>query len=814
MSPPARPLVAPALALATGIGFGDAFPGHPLPVLLVFAGLAAAFVRRRLPPSLVAAALLFPYGYAALHAIHHDPLPAHHVWHSADGRKHRIIARVSGRADIREGRYRFVADVLSVDGRPATGPIRVSSDPDDTDPPRPGNRVEFTSSPRPIRDFATPGAMGYARRMALRGIRVSAYARDLSILDGASGTAGSFLERQREAIASAIGAAASSPVSGLLRALVLGQKDGISEEWRDRFAAAGVAHLLAISGLHVGIVAAASFWLFRWLLTFFPSLLWRGWVKPGAMILALVPVAAYGLVAGMPAATLRAILMTAAVALAFLVHRDQDGLNVVALAALVMLSADPPMLFDVSFQLSFAAVIAIVMGASRYSPPHPGSFPARFVILPLWIGVLATAGTLPLTMWHFHQASLNGILANLVFIPLLGMAVVPLALAGALLSTCCSLGAMLFLKPAAWLSSFSLWMLPFFSEMPLAWRHTMIPAPLEMALYHGWMVLALLPLETFAMVGGGAVRRWRMPLVVILAMGIACDAGWWAWRRWWDPECHITALDVGQGSATLAELPGGFRMLVDGGGFPGRDAFDVGRWVVAPFLLSRRIGTIDLMVLSHPDADHLNGLLYVARNFSVRTAWLNGEKGDSSRFRELVDLLETNGTRVLVAGHIPARWEVEGAVVETWAATPTREDADGAGNRLRDNDRSLVVRIMSRGMSILIPGDIEARAERELAARSELRSRVLIAPHHGCGSSSGPAFVEAVRPEIVVVSCGWRNRYGCPAPEVLERYAAAGARIYRTDRDGAVAVSTDAGELAVRVHRAGGGGEGTGGNMY
>jgi ComEC/Rec2-related protein len=227
----------------------------------------------------------------------------------------------------------------------------------------------------------------------------------------------------------------------VLKALVIGERSGVSPEVREAFTRSGVSHLLAISGLHIGIVASAAFVLFRWLLGFFPRLLMTGGARKGAALLTLVPVCLYALLAGMSPSTQRALVMAVVFLLAFLFEREHDLMNTLALAALAILAVHPPALFSISFQLSFAAVVAIVAGMPR-PPPSPGGTlrplaptrpgeSRRAAGLFVMVSVLATAGTLPLVLHYFNTVSFIGVPANLVAVPVIGYGVVLAGLAGA-----------------------------------------------------------------------------------------------------------------------------------------------------------------------------------------------------------------------------------------------------------------------------------------------------------------------------------------------------------------------------------------------
>jgi competence protein ComEC len=267
----------------------------------------------------------------------------------------------------------------------------------------------------------------------------------------------------------------------------------------------------------------------------------------------------------------------------------------------------------------------------------------------------------------------------------------------------------------------------------------------------------------------------------------------------------VTFLDIGQGDAAVIEAPGGGVMLIDGGGV--RDgSFDTGARIVEPFLRARGIGRIDIVALSHPHPDHLNGLFRVLGRFDVGAFWSSGDDGHNPEYGRLVALARSRGVA------IPEVAETRLGTAEIVPLGPFESSADGLRERIRAprgltvNDASLVVRVAFAGRGVLFAGDLEADGEGELVGRRDVgqvvAADVLKVPHHGSRTSSTPELVDAVSPALAVMSLGWRNQFRFPAPEVVERYVARGARVLRTDRDGAISlvISPD-GRLSLRCER-------------
>jgi competence protein ComEC len=841
-----RPVIPLAVALMAGIALGGEAPGHCFWALaLALAcgfGTARCLVRRR--PAAVHPLLLFmALGYLSLQAWVDPNFPENHVSRLVDSGPWRIIGVVDARPLEFESRTQFVLRTERLESgsdiQPVAGFLRVTAT-GETLSLQQGDRIALQGRVRAIRNFNNPGGFDLRRHMAYREIWASATVRgaELELLERQSetGLLGK-IDRIRFAIAGLIDQAELGPEGGVLKALVMGDQSGIGPEVRQAFTRTGTSHILAISGLHITIVASIAFALFRWLLSWIPLLLRRAWVRKGAAVLTLAPIALYALIAGFSPSTQRALLMVVVFLLSLLADRETDLMNTLALAAFAILCVQPASLFSISFQLSFVAVLSIVYAYEYLRAAQPDARPEadgraarvrRGLMAFFGVSLVATWGTLPLAMYYFNSVSLIGLLANCIAIPLMGYLVVALGLAGTLLAVLSVPAALACYQVSGFMLSISMVVMEWMSGLTYAAVRTVTPAPVEIGLFYllSWAAFDLSIGRTSAAlisgnagsgvstggapaVGrGGGLRRFlsrttqwassrRRAVLTVFVLGLvaaAVDAGYWAYQRFGRQDLRVSMIDVGQGSAVLLELPGGGTALIDGGGFADLAAFDVGARVVAPFLWRRKIASIDTLILTHPNSDHVNGLVFITDNFKVRALWTNGEARPIAGYEALMQATVRSGIAMPEFSELPRDSMISGVRLEVLyppAGFPERFQSQRW--RRDENNNSLVARASLGDVSVLIPGDIMQPAEKDLLALAgeRLRSTVLIAPHHGSRSSNSEEFIRAVSPKAVLISCAGRVGSGIPHPQVLQRYESLGAGVYRTDRHGAVQVATD-----------------------
>jgi competence protein ComEC len=801
----ARPLVGVTAVFTAGLLVGGTYPGHTLFIgmLLLPATVVCLRCVATRTPGCVAPLILFgALGYLAIQPWLGSHLPEDHLHHFIGRGKLQLQGIVAGRPRVTTGRMRFVleADRLSN----AQGDQRIRGKARVTvrgEPPelRRGDRVQVTGYLYDIRNFNNPGGFDYERYMALQGIRVrmSARAPQMEVLHKAD-TSGGFLslhrwlDNHRQALGNAIDGALAhhgGRAAAILKALIVGDRSGITPELRDDFNRAGVGHVLAISGLHIGMVAATVFWVAVNIFGWVPGLLQQAWTRRAAALTSMLAVGGYALLAGMSSSTQRAAIMASVFLMTYWIGRRHDWLNAAALAALMIVLFHPPAVFGISFQLSFSAVLAILGGMQYFTSGYVNADRSlllgwgRRVMLFTCVSALAIVGTLPLVMSYFNQVSVVGVVVNMAVVPLVGWVVLPFGLAGALADLVSPGMAYLFWQVAAVGTDAVLSIAAWVAGWPHAAVKTITPSLSEILIYY-LMVIVFLNWQRLPR------RKIVLALLMVLAM---VDASYWIYQRHFRQDLRVTVLDVGQGSANLLQLPGGATVLVDGGGFGDNAVFDVGRSIVAPYLWRQKIKTLDLVVLSHPNSDHLNGLIYILEHFDVTAVWSNHEPAATKGYRQLMEVIRAHHIEHPAFQRLPRRQMRYGVIFEILAPEVGFLDRRSRSPWRNENEDSLVLRVSKGEDAFLFCGDIGQRTESVLLEHNGeggLKSTMLLVPHHGSRYSSSLAFLKAVAPQQAVVSCGWRNRYRFPHPDVLQRLDELSCEVWRTDLDGAIRLST------------------------
>jgi len=606
----------------------------------------------------------------------------------------------------------------------------------------PGERWLFTVRLRRPHGHVNPYGFDYEAWLLERGVGATGYVR-LKGEQRRLGSRNSFfdrVEKARESVRDRFHAQlGATPAAGILAALAVGDQRAISaEEWR-LFNRTGVTHLMSISGLHVTLVSGLAAWLVAFGWRRVPEATLRLPARKAAAAAAIAAALGYTLLAGFAVPAQRTFYMVSVVALALWCGRIASPFRTLALALAVVVAADPWAPLAPGLWLSFGAVALIFYVASQ------GSRLAQWGRMQWAI----TIGLAPAALLLFGQVSVAGPLANAVAIPVISVVVTPLALAAVVLPI------EMLLQTAAWLVEWLLRFLEWCAALPGAlWQQHVPPV---------WAALLAIAGATWMLAPRGV--PWRAGGLALMAPAFSLAPPSPAAGEAW-----ITALDVGQGLAVLVRTASR-ALLYDAGPAFGPEADSGGR-IVAPLLRGAGIHSLDMLVVSHEDIDHLGGALTVLETVEVQALASSLPRGHS--LNSLVA-----APRRCTAG---SRWQWDGVHFEFLHPQPGWESA-------RRNNQSCVLRVAAGGASMLLTGDIERAAEDLLRKEpASLRSDILLVPHHGSRTSSSEEFISAVAPRWAVVPAGYRNRFGHPARDVLERYERARVRVLRTDLDGAVTV--------------------------
>ncbi|AGF79834.1 DNA internalization-related competence protein ComEC/Rec2 [Desulfocapsa sulfexigens DSM 10523] len=594
--------------------------------------------------------------------------------------------------------------------------------------------------------------------------------------------------------------------AAMYRALLIGDRSGLNRAQLESFKASGVFHILAISGLHLSIVASVLFAIFYWLVRRSSFLMLRISSKKMALLATIPPLFCYALLAGFQTPVLRSLIMVVIFILSFCIHRQRSPFTTLSFAALVILLIHPATLFTVSFQLSFAAVASLILILPRLSSIMQRDTTAGnsdkktnfFTVLFKWtsaatlVSVVATVGTAPLLIYSFNRLSTVGPIANLFIEPLLCLWTLPLGLLSLpLLFISPSLGEWLLhtggtgITAAAVIADFLA-----AQEYSTLWFAT--PAPTLIILYY--LALFLYFMKFF--------RKTSL-----LLLSIVCCLFFFPPQSFfakYSKESELVFLDVGQGSSTFLSFPGGRRILIDGGG-SSSEKFNVGESIIAPYLWNKGITTLDAVVITHPDSDHYNGIPFILNRFRPPVLWINGSDGHEQTYQELLTLAEELKIRVKKPEENQILLAAEGAVLENITSPLHTESENYAtGNRISSNDDSLILKFTAsnKKLSCLFPGDISSKVEKELVENVEgnrLQSSFLLSPHHGSKTSNSQLFLKNVNPWHIVVSAGSFRPLLFPSPQ-LRRYCKENdIQLLNTAETGALTIRTDGANTT--IHR-------------
>ncbi len=625
-----------------------------------------------------------------------------------------------------------------------------------------------------------PGGFDYREYLRAQGIHAILRCRDLESVHFLGSGSASWLLRSlvypvRERIVWTVERSFGGDQRAFLKGLLVGARGEIRPELRQAFANTGVVHVLAVSGLHVGFVALIAMALVR--VAPIPAA-----VRPLVVCAVLV---LFALITEARPPVVRATIMACALLLSTSLRRVTNVYNTLAVAGLVVLWVNPFELFQAGFQLSFAAVLSIVSLYRRLQQAlrtpllralQRNSFFGTAVAPLLFVSMAAQLGTLPLTAYYFGLVPLVSLVANMLVVPTVGL-IVALGYTTVLIGLLCWPMAK-FYAAANWLVlTVLLRGVEWLGNLPFAFVPYHQPRFLHAVAYYGLLACGLHLREA----------RWR-GRALLLGLAVACCAVWAQALR---PRGLLEAavLDVGQGDSAFIRFPNGTCVLVDAG--PADSTMSAGRTFVEPFLRSQGVHGLDALVVTHPHSDHYGGATHLLRSLRVDRLYAPAQEDTTLSYLETLRVADSVGVRphrVLAGAEISSD---SSALLLVLHPTP-RFVGPCAAPPYGMNNTSLVLLLIYGRTRLLLMGDAEIPAEEALLRYgSLLQSPIVKVGHHGSSLSSGSQFLEAVRAEVALVSVGAGNPYRLPARSALERIHRSGAKVLRTDHEGAIVFRSD-----------------------
>lgn len=775
----------------------------PLAVLLILI-LSFHLLHKQKTVYILLLLLFFGIGFYHTQRQSHPPVEQNHIWNIINDNKEAVIVgplTAMPQYNGKSSRIQIAVNFLRLhdweDLQPVKGNILLRIDGPWPEGYTPGNILLIRANLKRPSSYHSPGSFDFSQYLARKDIWITGYISSPLFLQKLP-EKDSFLhklrylpEKIRYTVGIEIDSRMSPELSSLYRAILLGDRSRIDDTILEQFKAGGVMHILAISGIHMSVIGVLLFGVFYRMLSLSETILLNFNIKKTAALLCLPILILYSMITGLNSPVIRSVIMSTIVIASICVDRKRSPGELLSSAAFLILTVSPLQLFTVSFQLSFSAVAAIIFiipslkqfltaAPVKNTQPTATQTAVNWIIAGLMVSITATLATAPLSLYYFNRISLVGPVTNLIMEPLIclwgltwGFMAIPffsfLPETGALLLNLGGFGLSVALEIVRLVSSLS------FSDLRL-------PTPSLQLIFFYYALFILLAFQSN--------QRKHLPLY---SSGLFCAA---LTLLFYHPTIInakrvrpfiISFLDVGQGSSTLLEFPSGYRVLIDGGGSSYLTT-SVGERVIAPFLWQKGIAKINALILTHPDADHYNGLPFIVDNFSISSVWVNNFVGHDRFFEEFIQQLMEKGIAPEIATDGLKLGELPGEIrcianTTSWSKTGSNH----AGRRGENN--GLIVQACANDICLLFPGDIGKQTENLLVEKKlSLQSMFLLSPHHGSATSNSEIFLRAVKPKFMIVSAGENRNNNFPHPEVVQACNMNKIKLLSTEQYGTIEI--------------------------
>jgi len=744
---------------------------------------------------------------------------------SESGPKTRFLMRV-------ESLYRVLSLQNGIKGEKTSGLVLLTLNGLLPDELLPGDHFLAKAKISPVSTFSTPGSFNYKKYLANKSVFLKGWINSPgNIIKVRTVTSADnpfnifpllyFPERIRHDIANFLDRTLAQPSRGLYKAILIGDRSNVPPPVLENFIKAGCVHILAISGMHMGLLAIITITLISWLLKRSTWLLLHTDVQKITVSITLIPLTGYAFIAGFNIPVLRALLMTTVFILAIIFDRPENLLNHILLAALLILAWKPAALLTASFQLSFSAVLSIALiypllvailfqnqpdtlpdisqinsaqesSLSEYIMPFLTKF-LKWLLAAIILTTSAMLGTLPLLLFHFNRISLVAPFSNLLVEPLICSWSLIVGIFACCFIPLSPLTAEFLFKAGGFGLILSEKICTFFSSLPFASLRLSTPTPMEITIFYIFLLSVILSFHL--------QKTFKRLAVFIATVSFFCLLTAPAMSKLGgaiSTATSVSVLDVGHGSAVVLQLPHNSTILIDGGGAVG-DNFNIGERVIGPFLW-KKISRLDAVVISHPHADHYNGLQFILTHFHPSILWVNGTIGNDPVYRQLLKLADRLDIEVRTPQTDEILFQDNSTRLQcVYNGAPQeyimpQKQISFLTRKLAINDMSLVLKLETPDNSFLFPADISAAmANTLIAEKRNIQADILLAPHHGSRTSMSLDFIEAVNPRYIAISVGRNNPFNFPDKSFFD-LAQKGIRILTTAHDGTLTFTGERGE--------------------